>query len=408
MRRLIPLLLGLFLLLTIQPVAARSVSDRIQAQIFYVIDLSFVDALHGWALGQLCSGDYAADLVHPTLQLRACRLEVRATVNGGRRWQHRAFPLLRGRDPADPPWGLSKIPHVQFTSRYNGWIFGPGLYATQDGGVTWQPAEHSNRITHLATVGSSVWAAETSCVLDDTSSFTLRCANTLRAWQPASRSWHLLPLALPPWADNIQIVRVSQNTAWIVAVNELEILSATPATLYRTQDAGAHWNSFRSPCNEYPHLTYAAADDTLWISCELWKGGYDRKQLYTSTDEGTHWILAADSGFIPQQDGRDNNLPRECCIATALPLTKTEGYMSYARANTLLSLTFTADAGHSWQRVLDLIVPNDIEREPSIPYFPSNVLYFLDRRHGWVGAQNLFFQTADGGQTWAAGSFDTP
>jgi hypothetical protein len=37
----------------------------------------------------------------------------------------------------------------------------------------------------------------------------------------------------------------------------------------------------------------------------------------------------------------------------------------------------------------------------------DTLLYFLDRSHGWFAVGNMFYSTADGGRTWAAGSFDS-
>ena len=63
--------------------------------------------------------------------------------------------------PADGATGVSQI---RFLNLNDGWAFGPGLWATHNGGQTWtQVATNGLRVTDLETVGARVFALFASC-----------------------------------------------------------------------------------------------------------------------------------------------------------------------------------------------------------------------------------------------------
>jgi photosystem II stability/assembly factor-like uncharacterized protein len=114
-------------------------------------DLSFVDALHGWALGISCP---ATD--------GTCSLVLRATNDGGRTW--RALPAPTTAPPYRGDAGNTvHVGSIRFADVHDGWAFGPGLYATRDGGRTWSPDRRIGAVVALAPRGRSVWAISSTC-----------------------------------------------------------------------------------------------------------------------------------------------------------------------------------------------------------------------------------------------------
>jgi hypothetical protein len=106
------------------PAVAPTTSYPVTAQ-GHLADLSFVDALHGWALVQ--------DSSTPTLL---------ATSDGGRSWSH-----------VDVEVGGAL--NVVFADPANGWLFGgytTPLQSTHDGGTTWQTID----LTAASMVGGPV------------------------------------------------------------------------------------------------------------------------------------------------------------------------------------------------------------------------------------------------------------
>jgi hypothetical protein len=56
------------------------------------------------------------------------------------------------------------VSQIRFLNTEDGWAFGPGLFATRDGGQTWtQVGTGGQRVTDLETVGSRVFALFASC-----------------------------------------------------------------------------------------------------------------------------------------------------------------------------------------------------------------------------------------------------
>src|SRR5581483_4839251 len=94
---------------------------------------SFVSPSTGFVLGGLgCRLPRRGRLPPP-----ACRPALEATSDGGATWTRLAVPpraeLSSFVDPAD----AYAVTGVAFADRSNGWLFGPGLWATHDGGRHW-------------------------------------------------------------------------------------------------------------------------------------------------------------------------------------------------------------------------------------------------------------------------------
>lgn len=66
--------------------------------------------------------------------------------------------------PAGPPDGGSGVSQVRFLNTEDGWAYGPRLYSTSDGGVTWNEVTGlPGKVIDLATVGSRAFAVVATC-----------------------------------------------------------------------------------------------------------------------------------------------------------------------------------------------------------------------------------------------------
>ncbi|MBV9282592.1 MAG: hypothetical protein JOZ41_21145 [Chloroflexi bacterium] len=88
-----------------------------------LLDFSFLDARHGWALGASCSRPGTCPSI-----------AIRVTTDGGRTWRP-AIPKERI-SPGDQTVGP-----VQFVDPLRGWVAaGPSsVYRTDNGGLSWHP-----------------------------------------------------------------------------------------------------------------------------------------------------------------------------------------------------------------------------------------------------------------------------
>ena len=116
---------------------------------FRPTSVTFVGASTGWAIGQAgtpgqCATQYCTSVAR--------------TDDAGKTWSGVPAPVT---GPADGATGVSQI---RFLNLNDGWAFGPGLWATHNGGQTWtQIGTDGLRVTDLETVGDRVFALFASC-----------------------------------------------------------------------------------------------------------------------------------------------------------------------------------------------------------------------------------------------------
>ena len=75
---------------------------------------------------------------------RACTARLVATADGGARWHFLKTPAVRFFNDAGASRGqASRVSSVVFAGRRDGWLYGPGLWSTRDGGARWHRADAS-------------------------------------------------------------------------------------------------------------------------------------------------------------------------------------------------------------------------------------------------------------------------
>ena len=85
--------------------------------------VTFASQTQGWVLGTAAQ-----------CTTRPCRSALIHTGDGGRTWRAVATPPGEWNPDSRP--GITR---VRFADSRNGFVFGPGLFATHDGGGTWHP-----------------------------------------------------------------------------------------------------------------------------------------------------------------------------------------------------------------------------------------------------------------------------
>lgn len=89
------------------------------------------------------------------------------TTNGGTSWV--ALPAPSAGYVARGDQGSSTVPavsEVRFADELDGWIYGPALFATHDGGASWQQVPVSGSVISLETSGGYVFAVVSPCTSD--------------------------------------------------------------------------------------------------------------------------------------------------------------------------------------------------------------------------------------------------
>jgi hypothetical protein len=116
---------------------------------FRPTSVTFVGTETGWVIGQAgVAGNCAT----------AFCTSVARTDDAGKTWRGVPAPLTGSPD------GSTGVSQIRFLNTEDGWAFGPGLFATRDGGQTWtQVGTGGLRVTDLETVGRRVFALFASC-----------------------------------------------------------------------------------------------------------------------------------------------------------------------------------------------------------------------------------------------------
>ena len=114
---------------------------------FTPLSVTFIGLDSGWALGRYtasCPGNGCTALAR--------------TDDTGQHWHRVNAP------DSGAPAGSSGVSQVRFLTRDDGWVFGPELWATHDGGGTWnQVGTGGQRVISLETAGDRAFAVFASC-----------------------------------------------------------------------------------------------------------------------------------------------------------------------------------------------------------------------------------------------------
>lgn len=332
------------------------------------ISATFISPSAGWLLG-----------------LRACHrpgcswLRMRKTTDGGRHWS--AVPAPPARHEFQPGHGTrSSVSQIRFADTADGWAFGPGLWATHDGGVSWhRVSTHGQYVQSLETAGGWVLAVLSRCAPQGSP-----CNGVAVYSSPvAADSWRQVPGA--GGAYRSASVVVSGNTGYVTDVPGLGRTAAV-AVQAGPADGSAGWSSLRSPCRRawgvWGAWLAATPGGTLVMACANQpSAGWQAKRAYLSANGGQSWqrlddpswagylggisITPAGTIFLsgPRYDvwaSRDHGHSWHDVLAdrsgaangfAAAMTTDTQGFALPQSAAVRGIIWFTYDDGHTWRPV---------------------------------------------------------
>jgi hypothetical protein len=94
--------------------------------------------------------------------------------------------------------GERGVTEIRMATAKAGWVFGPGLLRTTDGGRSWRaeaiPGD-GRQVLDLAATAKAAYAVVSPCVVDKPCHRNLSVWRTARPQRPA---WHRVPISLPP------------------------------------------------------------------------------------------------------------------------------------------------------------------------------------------------------------------
>ncbi|MGH8889655.1 MAG: hypothetical protein ACRDV3_07820 [Acidothermaceae bacterium] len=285
------------------------------------------------------------------------------TVDGGGHWSFVAtLPVVFGAGGA-----ANVISRVRFATTDDGWVFGPELWSTHDGGLHW---------THVLTAGP-VGDVEASGGM----AYALVGQKLLRT-KVSSDAWS--PVAGVTIDSGSGSIALHAHAGWVVTGG-----GPGSTKLFMSSD-GAAWHVVADPCNALGTdwaLSGVAPIDTssIFLLCvgDVGAGSESKKVLF-SVDAGVH---GSPTVTDPPRGGDANGVAAasSSVVAVAARSGASEVYRS-------------SDAGKSWQSPLQ-------QGDGGVGYFD---LGFTTATQGVVvygqpgsGATPQLLMTHDAGATWA-------
>jgi len=352
----------------------------------YVIDLTWVGDSMGWALaavpcaGQLCPA-------------------VAATTDGGVTWQPLPSPPVSlyaiAAAQGDCEQGDNCVSHIRFATSKIGYLFGPGLFMTVDGGESWHEVT-SLPVETLEAAGGDVFR-----VVYDGEGCPGPCNRTVEKATVGSNPWQTL-LQIP---GSLQIPEAALDTATLILEGSQTIylpIYGNPAggepftTLFRSLDGGQTWQELADPCVSKTVLGDSAIDFAAA------PGGYLAALCFANGDPGAPAVLT--SGTSGSSWGARLPVPVSSAGLIAAP---SSGTLVVGPATTsgggpyTSSLSVSTDGGLDWATAT-----TDQVNLSAAPLGASLYLGFEDAMTGrWVGDDQTILTTTDGGTNWTARPF---
>jgi len=340
---------------------------------------SFVSSATGFVLGA------RGCRFVPGAQRPSCEPVVTMTSNGGVTWQLLAAPAT-SLEPVDfAGIARSGVSQINFANSRDGWLSGPDLWATHDGGRDWTmvPVKHAV----LGVVSSGGWAYASELGTPGLLRSRIGRDNWERVHVAAGGVW--MTAAGP-------LLATSGGTAWAGLTSGLP----APGTQLWRSVGGSRWIQLVDPCGgAVLALTATAARDLVMI-CDTGSG----EAIMTSTDGGLNMRTVAQSPGKNVVDGPvAAPLGQATTVLTASPgvsLVKPPSTTRQDVAATSSSLSRTTNDGRSWTHT---------------PYTDHGVgwagLQFVSPTVGWVvhgypgAAADQLLRTGNAGETFTSVRF---
>lgn len=315
---------------------------------------TFISADEGWVLGTTdCGADLCPVIVH--------------TIDGGRTWARIDAPVTTISTAPRLAEGTTGVAQIRFADALHGWVYGPELWATRDGGRSWDQLTLPEPLAGAPVVALEAAAGHVHIVaaaIDAPPAPGFRVASSPigdDTWQVAAVRVEIGAGPVP----EAQLV-VAGSAGWVVSVNRVVTDGA------RLVDG--MWGAWRPPCADSlgPGVLAAWSGTGLLAVCDVGLlGDPAGEHLYVSTDGGNTVVE------------RNGALPFE---AAGLVAAATDSAFFVKAVGDLVA---SFDAGDTWMTVLE-----------TGSAVRAGYLGFTTETQGVLIDDTGMFMTRDGGHTW--------
>ena len=330
----------------------------------------------------------------------SCQAKVGPTSDGGA-----IFPRLT----TVVSWPCSNsapASSLAFDDHGDGFLYGPDLFVTHDGGATWTASQQPGSIISVEALGTSIWMVEVEC---PNPTGAAECPLILQESTDGGRVWSssVAPAGATARAlfaeggrGQTWLARTSQSSAYLMS-DPANFMSGQPGPvpLWFTSDGGTTWSGRSVSCaiGEWTVSLSAAPDGTLLAVCAGQpSAGMQVKSTERSMDGGVTWTTQSACDITSGSSSTT-------CV-TEPPTSGYLGAIDAVSANTLFlvggrsSLLVSRDGGVTWQAVQPLIGDTS-DGSAQVIFFDSSDGIVL-ANDGSTDDVATLWSTTDGGVSW--------
>lgn len=296
------------------------------------------------------------------------------------------------------------VSQIAFDDRGDGFLYGPGLYVSHDGGAAWSDVAQPGHVLAVEALGPSIWMVETDC---PAAGFNAFCPMRLVESDDGGRTWGAATGPTEATMDNGY--SASSGQTWLVRLTTDAAYLATnvpfsqdqSAPLWYTNDAGRTWEPRIVDCgmSAMTIALSAAPDGTLFGVCAGQPGaGSQVKSTVRSMDGGFSWTT-----MTPCPPPRDSE--QFDCFANQRLSAGYLGEIDAVSDDTIYlagdrsSLLVTHDAGVSWAPVSPSIGDTS-DGTWKVTFFNQSDGFVLGNDPRSASNAVALWWTSDGGTTW--------
>jgi hypothetical protein len=345
----------------------------------WLVDLSWVTATDGWALAaQPCVSGTCARLAH--------------TTDGGVHWQALANPPAQLQDGTVDCSKVTCVSAVQFASPTVGYLYGPGLLMTSDGGRTWH-AQPGMQVETLTIAGNEVYR-----VGYDHLGCPGPCQPTLQRATIGSSAWQPLISQLATSDGDAAEIVSSGSTLLLAMFGNPAQGVFDPAVVYRSADGGATWQQSTDPCSG--RGAGGASEENYLTDLAGAPAGLLAGLCSPLSESGTFVVTSSDGGQSWQPAGALPRVQALALLAAASPTTLVVCTAATGGSGAFTAqLLVTTDAGGHWTTVA---TEAQQITQAGIPAW----LGFETAQTGtWISGPHSIWTTKDGGLHWTRTQF---
>ena len=345
------------------------------------MDLTWVSDEHGWALAAAPCGEGLCP-------------RVATTGNGGQTWAPLPAPpgAIQDQNAIVNCARVACVSHIRFATARVGYLFGPALFQTGDGGRTWR------RVPSPPVEALEPSAGTVVRVIYNHGGCPGPCTRIVQEATAGSATWHtllrILAVLSASQAVAAQVIRRGTAVIYIPVYGNLAAGAGTQHTvIFRSTNGGTSWQQLADPCGGTGQNVHDAA------GLAAGPGGFLAALCEPRTGTGTTFVLTSPgygSSWSPPRPvpgGTRHYLsliaaasPARLVLATAAPTGS--GPFAYR-------LALSTDGGLRWSTA----VTGTGQINPQAP--GAAFLGFEDSQVGrWISDARHIWTTRDGGLHW--------